>query len=71
MTFDPTKPMSDRAAHWLRVNGMQTREDLARHHVRLVRTPDRRAAGGGFAFLALASVVALVAMAYVVVMVPR
>ena len=64
MTFDPTKPMSDRAAHWLRVNGMQTREDLARNHVRLVRTPNRRAAGGGLVFLALVSALAVGAMAY-------
>ena len=71
MTFDPTKPMSDRAARWLRVNGMQTREDLARHHVRLVRSPNRRAAGGGFAFLALVSVAALVLMGYATWMASR
>ena len=62
--IDPTTPMTPRNAYWLRTNGMQTREDLARHHVRLVRTPSRRAAGGGLVFLALVGALAVGAMAY-------
>ena len=69
--IDPTTPMTPRNAYWLRTNGMQTREDLARNHVRLVRSPNRRAAGGGFAFLALVSVAALVLMGYATWMASR
>lgn len=61
--IDPTQEMPAHRAKWLRVNGMQTREDL-RRLPRVARTPDRKPAGGGFAFFALVAVAALVLMGY-------